>query len=85
MKAKFKEGSNSRFFILAKSGIILETETDVPVSDLPQIVQSYENDHSKGTRIKEASKIIESNSKVHYEAEVNCKDVLLNTIGMFSK
>ena len=84
-EANFKEGDKVMSCVIDKSGTILETETDVPISGLPQTVQSYVKDHYKGARIKEASKIIKSNGEEYYEADVNGKDVLFDKNGKFIK
>lgn len=62
------------------NGEIEETETKIAVSELPRKAQSYAI--SKGT-IKEAAKIVASNGKVKYEAEVKGKDLIFDEKGNF--
>ena len=66
-------------------GNLLETETDIPVNKLPAAVLSYLKEQYKGTPVKEAAKIIKADGTVNYEAEINKKDIILDTNGKFIK
>lgn len=62
-------------------GSVVETETQIAVSELPAAAQKYAS--AKG-RIKEASKIV-SADRVQYEAEVGNKDLIFDANGKFVK
>ena len=71
--------------VIDKKGTIIETETDIPVSALPENVRSYLKVHYKSEKIKEAAKIVKANGEVNYEGEVNGKDVIFDNNGRFIK
>ena len=66
-------------------GNLIETETSISVNDLPDIVTKYINKNIPGEKIKEASKIIDANNIVTYEAEVKGADYIFDKDGNFIK
>jgi hypothetical protein len=71
--------------VLDSKGTIIETETRIAVSDLPSPVQFYMKDHYKGSKIKEAAKIVNAKNELNYEVEVRAMDVLFGADGKFIK
>lgn len=67
------------------SGRLKETETTMPVAQLPAPVKSYIAQHYKGHKIKEAAEIKYADGTVNYEAEVNKTDVIFDLSGKFIK
>jgi hypothetical protein len=62
--------------VIDKNGTIVETETDIPVTDLPKSAQDYMKKNYPATKIEEAAKIVKANGDINYEAEVHHKDVI---------
>jgi len=84
-EANFKQGAKATSAVIDKNGTIVETETDIPVTDLPKAVQDYMKKNYPGTKIEEAAKIVKANGDINYEAEVHHKDVIFDTNGKFIK
>lgn len=71
--------------IIQPNGSIIETETDIKITDLPAKAASYVQEHYPGKPVKEASKIINADRSVNYEARVSGKDVIFDINGKFIK
>jgi len=84
-EANFKQNGKAMSTMIDKNGTIVETETDIPVTDLPKAVQDYMKKNYPGTRIEEAAKIVKANGDINYEAEVHHKDVIFDVNGKFIK
>lgn len=84
-EVNFSQQGKTMSAVIDKKGTILETETDIVVSELPASVSAYIKQHYKDAKIKAASKIIKSNDETIYEALVNNKDVLFDKNGKFLK
>ena len=66
-------------------GNITETETKIDVSELSKNITDYCSKKYVGKKIKEASKIVDANGIITYEAEVQKMDVLFDVNGTFIK
>jgi hypothetical protein len=82
-EVSFKKDGKDMSVTISENGTIVETETDIPVADLPGAVQDYIKQHYQGKEIKEASTITKANGEVNYEAEVDEKDVIFDANGKF--
>ena len=71
--------------VITAKGIILETESEIEVSTLSKTVTDYVAKNYPKQKIKEAAKIVDSNNKVTYEAEVKGLDLLFDENGNFIK
>ena len=71
--------------LIDASGAILETESEINVSELPKAVSDYVTKNLSGKKIKEASKIIDTKGIVTYEAEVEKTDYIFDANGNFIK
>ena len=67
--------------LYGQDGVLLQTETELPVSALPQAVRAYCAQHMPGKKIKEAARIIEPSGHTLFEAEIDGKDYLFETDG----
>ncbi len=67
------------------TGNFIEIVKAIPVSELPQNVTTYVNQHYKGTKITEAGKVTDAKGNTSYEAEVKGKDVIFDKDGNFVK
>ncbi len=79
-EVSFMQNGKEMSVLYNASGAVEETETKIAVSDLPAKSKTYAM--SKG-RIKEAAKIVTSDGRVKYEAEVNGKDLIFDEKGNF--
>lgn len=84
-EASFKSKDNSMSAVIDATGTLLETETEIKVSELPSTITTYISKHYKSATIKEAAKITKANGEMTYEAEVSHKDILFNNKGEFIK
>ena len=84
-EVNFKQNGKSMSSLIDINGTIIETETVIPVSDLPKLVKAYMQKHYAGVKIKEAAKIVKASGEVNYEAEVNKKDIVFDANGNFLK
>ncbi|HTE28924.1 MAG TPA: PepSY-like domain-containing protein [Chryseolinea sp.] len=84
-EVNFKKVGKSMSQVITAQGLITETETDIPVSELSEKIRTYLLQHYKGAKVKEAAKIEKSDGKILFEAEVNGKDVLFDAEGNFVK
>ena len=84
-EVNFKQEGKDMSMVIDQNGTIVETETDIPVTDLPKAVHDYVKEHYPGAKIKEAAKIVKANGDINYEAEVNHKDVVFDANGKFIK
>jgi Putative beta-lactamase-inhibitor-like, PepSY-like len=71
--------------VIDPKGTVLETETEIKVSELPKTVLDYCASKYAGKKIKEASRIEGSAGEVTYEAEIEKMDVLFDANGKFLK
>jgi hypothetical protein len=84
-EANFKLSGKAMSAVIDKNGTIVETETDIPLTDLPKPAQDYIKKNYPGTKIEEAARIVKANGEVNYEAEVHHKDVIFDANGKFIK
>jgi biopolymer transport protein ExbD len=84
-EVEFKQDGKEMSMVIDKNGKVVETETDIPVADLPQAIRDYMKQNYSGSKIDEATKIIKSDGEINYEAEVSHKDVLFDANGKFIK
>jgi hypothetical protein len=84
-EANFKHDGKAMSAVIGKNGTVVETETDIPVTDLPKAVQDYMKKNYPGVKIEEAARIVKANGDVNYEAEVHHKDVIFDAKGKYIK
>ena len=84
-EANFKEGGKAMSVVIDKSGTIVETETDISVTDLPVAAQDYVKKNYPDAKIEEAARIVKASGEVNYEVEMHHKDVIFDANGKFIK
>jgi hypothetical protein len=84
-EANFKLDGKKMSAVYNANGSKEETEQDIKVSELPQIIKDYISKNYKGEKIKEAAIITRANGEVNYEAEVKGMDLLFSKDGKFIK
>lgn len=67
------------------NGKMIETETEIPVSQLPKSVNEYISKNFAGKKITEAAKITDATGVITYEAEIGKKDLLFDVTGNYIK
>ena len=80
-----QKGSSDVSVVLNAQGSVLETETEIKVSELPTAVRTYVAQQLGNKKIKEAAKIVKADNTVEYEAQVGKKDYLFDSVGVFLK
>jgi len=84
-EANFKENGTAMSTVIDKNGTIVETEADIPVTDLPKMVRDYMKKNYPAIRMGEAARIVKANGDINYETEVHHKDILFDAEGKFIK
>ena len=84
-EVNYKEGGKTVSSIIDKQGTILETETEIPLTELPQAAQNYLKQHYRAAKVKEVAKIVKSNGEVEYETLINGKDLMFDANGNYKK
>ena|SRR5690348_10596426 len=84
-EANFRQDGKAMSAVIDKNGTIVETETTIPVTDLPTTVKAYIEKHYAGVKIEEAARIVKANGDINYEAEVRHKDLVFDANGKFIK
>jgi hypothetical protein len=62
-------------------GKLLESELQIPVTELPRSVVAYMSEKFPGKEISEAAKITNANGSIIFEAEMDHKDYLFDSEG----
>ncbi|GAC1591039.1 MAG: hypothetical protein NVS3B25_10080 [Hymenobacter sp.] len=89
-EAGFRQGKGKMSVVITPAGALLETETEMPVAQLPTAVRSTLASQYKGYKVTEAAKIVTAaTGATTYEAEVSQAgkkhDVLFNADGTEAK
>ena len=84
-EAEYNEGKMEAAVSFDKNGILVETEKEIPVKDLPASCADYVSKNYGGATIKEASEITDAQGVKTYEAEIKGKDVVFDANGKFLK
>lgn len=71
--------------VFEENGTLADSETEIPVADLPGTIKIYVNTHYNGAVIKEAAKIILADGSLQFEAAIKGKDIIFNGAGSFVK
>ena len=85
-EAGFEMGKAEMSAVITVAGVLKETETELPVAQLPAPVQKALATHYKGSKITEAAKIVTAaTGAITYEAEISQRgqhrDVLFSADG----
>lgn len=84
-EVSFVENEIESSVLFSSDGRVLQTETEMEVSLLPQAVKDYVAAKLPGKKIEEASKIVRIDGKISYEVEVDDADYLFDSLGTFLK
>ncbi len=81
----FDSNKNEMTLVIDPKGNVVQTETEIKVSELSKTITDYCAKNYAGKKIKEASKIVDAKGVVTYEAEIEKMDVLFDANGRFIK
>ncbi len=84
-EAEFESAGTEQSVLMNVAGTVLETETEIPLSELPLTAKEYVAKHYSGAKINEAARIVDAKGVVTYEAELKGKDLIFNAQGAFIK
>ncbi|MBC7652844.1 MAG: PepSY-like domain-containing protein [Oligoflexus sp.] len=85
-EAGFQQDGKELSLVIDAKGNILETETAIKTTDLPQSVLSFlKSKFGNNLKIKDAAKIKKADGNIIYEAEVKGLDYLFDANGKFIK
>lgn len=80
-EASFKVERAEQSIVFDADGKVIETETEIAITELPSKVKAYIVEKFQGAKIKEAAKITDAKGLVSYEAEVKGKDLIFDENG----
>jgi len=72
-EAEFVENGKTVSLLFDNNGTLQETETEIAVTELPANVQTVINEKYAGYKITDASKIVDKDGTVTFEAEISNK------------
>lgn len=84
-EAAFQLNKKKMSVLIDPMGNLKETETFIQVAELPAAAKQYVEKNKAGAKIAEASRIVDSNGRITFEAEVNGKDMVFDEKGNFVK
>nr|WP_294994577.1 hypothetical protein [uncultured Sediminibacterium sp.] len=82
-EVSFKENSIQFSIIYNAQAILLETEQEISLSDLPASIKTYMAKHYPSNALKGAARITNAEGIVTYEAAIKRKDVIFDAAGKF--
>ena len=84
-EAEFENNKIETSLLIDAEGKLFETETEIEINALPENIKVSVTRNYPEKIIKEASKIIDSNSEIFYEVEIDNKDLVFNEAGRLIK
>ena len=84
-EASFDLNKADQSVLIDESGIIVETEVEIELNQLPKGVVEYVKANYKGATIKEVARITDASGAITYEAEIKGMDLLFDSSGKFLK
>lgn len=83
-EATFKVENTETSVLLSAEGNVLQTETEMDITLLPQSIKDYVSTQLAGKEISSAAKIVDANGKISFEAEVDKTDYLFDENGQYA-
>ena len=84
-EADFIVAGTNTSAVYSATGVLLETEKKILITELPKTARDYILLHYKQQKIDEAARITRASGEINYEAEIKGKDVLFDKAGNFIK
>jgi len=84
-EAEFKQNKIETSVLFESNGTYVQTDVEIPVSELPKGVNDYATKNLAGKKINEATKITSADGTLTYEAEIGNIDYLFDAGGNFLK
>lgn len=76
--AYFRQKRMEMSVVYEADGTLAETEQQIRVSQLPLPVVEYVEQHYRGSKITEATKVTKANGEINYKACIKGKDMLFD-------
>lgn len=76
--AYFRQKRLDMSVIFEADGTLTETEQEIKVSQLPLPVVEYVEQHYRGSKIYEATKVTKANGEINYKACIKGRDMLFD-------
>ena len=83
VEEEFKQNTMEVSVFIDANGILIQTETAIPVKSLPQVIINYVAKNLPGKKINEAAKIVNATGLFTYEAEVSDDDYIFDADEIF--
>ena len=84
-EASFDLNKSDNSVLMDAQGIVIETEVEIELNQLPKAALDYINNHYAGKKAKEGAKITDAKGIVTYEVELKGIDVIFDSNGKFIK
>lgn len=84
-EAEFEIGETESSVVYDANGILVESEVEIKIEELPAAVKDYVSKNYKAMKIKEAAKITAAAGAITYEVEIKGKDLIFDSKGNFIK
>lgn len=82
-EAEFGQSKMQTSIIFDAAANLIQTEYEIPVSDLPKGVIDYSSKNLKSKKPVEATKVVNASGVTTYEAEIGNSDYLFDSSGNF--
>jgi len=82
-EAEFGQSKMQTSIIFDAAANLIQTEYEIPVSDLPKGVIDYSSQNLKSKKPVEATKVVNASGVITYEAEIGNSDYLFDSSGNF--
>lgn len=78
--------NNLKYSVLFDAqGKLLKTESEINASELPQAIKDYVASNYPGKQIKGATRVVDAQDKISYEAEIDGRYLIFDAQGSFLK
>ena len=82
-EAEFDLGKIETTVVFDGNGAMVQTESEIKISELPAAATNYIATNLAGKKIKEAAKIVDVKGVITYEAEIEKADYIFDVTGKF--
>lgn len=84
-EVSFEKKDKEMSMVMDEKGTLLESETEIPVEELPAATIAYMKEQHPSSKIEEASKITDNKGAISYEVDIKGKELMFDQNGLFLK